>query len=154
MPEVGEVYLSIGSRFENIELVQAVLDDQLKRLSFDEDSRYWMGIAIREAVANAIKHGNRQDPQKRVEVDLTIEPLDVVIRVRDQGTGFDPGTVADPLDPRNMLKPDGRGIFYMNKFMDGIDYSFAPDGGTVVTLRKRRQPAAGDALRGDDSRSD
>jgi len=72
-PEAPEVRLSIGSRFENIELVQAVLDDSLQKLGADDDGRYWIGLAVREAVANAIRHGNKQDPEKRVEVDLGVE---------------------------------------------------------------------------------
>jgi serine/threonine-protein kinase RsbW len=131
-----ELSLSIGSRFENIELVQVVIDDSLQRLRFAEDSRYWIGIAVREAVANAIQHGSRQDPEKPVLVDFVVEGAFVVIRVKDEGSGFDPFRVADPLDPENLLKPDGRGIFYMNRFMDDIEYNFFPGGGTVVTMRK------------------
>jgi serine/threonine-protein kinase RsbW len=147
---VSEVLLSIGSEFENIELIQAVLDESLQRLDFDEDSRYWIGIAVREAVANAIKHGNRQDPDKQVEVQLYVEAGHLVIRVRDQGEGFDPRGVANPLDPENLLKPDGRGIFYMNRFMDAIEYDFGPEGGTVVTLRKRLCASSVDSGRGEE----
>jgi serine/threonine-protein kinase RsbW len=135
--EVAEVQLSIESQFENIELVQVVLDDSLQRLDLDEDSRYWIGIAVREAVANAIKHGNRQDPSKQVEVGLRVVDGAVVIDVRDQGKGFDPSQVGDPLAPENLLKPDGRGIFYMRRFMDTIEYNFGAEGGTLVTMRKR-----------------
>jgi serine/threonine-protein kinase RsbW len=132
-----EVHLVIGSRFENIELAQVVIDDSLKRLDFNDDARYWIGIAVREAVANAIKHGNRQDPGKQVEVEVAVEAEDVVIRIQDEGAGFDPEQVADPLATENLLRPDGRGIFYMKKFMDGIDYRALPHGGTEVTMRKR-----------------
>jgi serine/threonine-protein kinase RsbW len=132
-----QFHLALGSRFENIELVQVVLDESLRRLACDDDTRYWVGIAVREAVANAIKHGNRQDPGKKVEIDLQVEGDDLVISVLDEGNGFDPGRVADPLEPQNLLKPDGRGIFYMGKFMDGVEYRFREGGGTEVTLRKR-----------------
>lgn len=140
-----EVHLAIGSRFENIELVKVVLDDCLRQLELDDDSMHWIELAVREAVANAIKHGNRQDPEKRVDVDLAVEGDAVVIRIEDQGAGFDPGAVHDPLAPENRFKRDGRGIFYMKKFMDSIEYGFRPEGGTVLTLRKRlgRRPAAG-----------
>lgn len=131
-----ELSLSIGSRFENIELVQVVVDDSLRRLHFAEDNRYWIGIAVREAVANAIQHGSYRDPERPVLVDLEVEDDFVVIRVQDEGPGFDPSQVADPLDPENLLKPDGRGIFYMNRFMDDIEYNFRPGGGTIVTMRK------------------
>ncbi len=139
-----EVQLSIGSRFENIELVKVVLDDCLRRLKADEDVRHWMEMAMREAVANAIKHGNKQDPTKRVTVELAIEGREVVLQVSDEGEGFDPGHIQDPLQPENRFKRDGRGIFYMRRFMDEVDYSSRPGGGTVVTMRKRiAKPAAG-----------
>ena len=135
--EKPQVRISIGSRFEHIDLIQVVVDDALARLGLDDDSRHWVGIAIREAVANAIKHGNQQDPDKEVEVELAIADDQAVIRVIDQGDGFDPQEVGDPLAPENLLKPNGRGIFYMKSFMDEIEYSSRPDGGTVVTLRKQ-----------------
>ena len=135
--EEPQVRISIGSRFEHIDLIQVVVDDALARLGLDDDSRHWVGIAIREAVANAIKHGNQQDPDKEVEVELAIADNQAVIRVIDQGDGFDPQEVGDPLAPENLLKPNGRGIFYMKSFMDEIEYSSRPDGGTVVTLRKQ-----------------
>ena len=135
--EEPQVRISIGSRFEHIDLIQVVVDDALERLGLDDDSRHWVGIAIREAVANAIKHGNRQDPDKQVEVELAIADSQAIIRVVDQGEGFDPQEVGDPLAPENLLKPNGRGIFYMKSFMDDIEYKSRPDGGTVVTLRKQ-----------------
>lgn len=139
---VADVNLSIDSQFENIELVQVLLEDSLQRLDLDEDSRYWIGIAIREAVANAIKHGNREDPEKQVTVRVRVVKQVLTIEVQDEGEGFEPTEVADPLAPDNLLKPDGRGIFYMKRFMDDIDYSFGPDGGTLVTLRKRLDTAS------------
>ena len=137
MSEDHRFHLAIGSRFENIELVQVVLNDSLERLGLDSDARHWVDIAVREAVANAIKHGNAQDPAKTVEVDAGMDGGELVIRVEDQGGGFDPGQLGDPLAPENLLRPNGRGIFYMRSFMDAVDYRPRPGGGTVVTLRKR-----------------
>jgi serine/threonine-protein kinase RsbW len=136
-------HLAIGSRFENIELVQVVLKDCLERLGMDEDARHWIDIAVREAVANAIKHGNEQDPHKQVEVDLSLDEETLTIQVQDEGHGFDPSRIDDPLAPENLLKPTGRGIFYMKSFMDAIEYGARPGGGTVVTLRKRVAGAKG-----------
>ncbi|HYN21342.1 MAG TPA: ATP-binding protein [Thermoanaerobaculia bacterium] len=143
MPEEHRFHLDVGSRFENIELVQVVLRDSLERIGIDEDTRHWMDVAVREAVANAIKHGNAQDPAKQVHVDLFVEGEDLVVRVEDEGTGFDPAQLQDPLAPENLLRPNGRGIFYMKSFMDDIQYGLRPGGGTVVTLRKKvaSQPA-------------
>ncbi|HEX5716735.1 MAG TPA: ATP-binding protein [Thermoanaerobaculia bacterium] len=137
MPQERHFHLDVGSRFENIELVQVVLRDSLERLGVDEDTRHWVDVAVREAVANAIKHGNAQDPGKQVHVDLFREGDEVVIRVEDEGTGFDPAQLQNPLAPENLLKPNGRGIFYMKSFMDDIHYGPRPGGGTVVTLRKK-----------------
>jgi serine/threonine-protein kinase RsbW len=137
MPEEYRFHLAIGSRFENIELVQVVLRDCLERLGIEEDSRHWVDVAVREALANAIKHGNEQNPSKQVHVDLAVEDNHLVIRVEDEGLGFDPAHLGDPLAPENLLRPNGRGIFYMKSFMDEIQYGSGPGGGTMVTLRKR-----------------
>jgi serine/threonine-protein kinase RsbW len=130
-------HLDLGSRFENIELVQVVLRDALVQLGMDEDARHWVDVAVREAIANAIKHGNLQNPEKKVHVDLSLEGDELVIQVGDEGPGFDPAQIHDPLAPENLLRPNGRGIFYMKSFMDEIHYGTRPGGGTVVTLRKR-----------------
>jgi len=132
-----EVRITVGSRFENIELIQTVVDDAFSRLGLEDDDRHWVGIAVREAVANAIKHGNREDPDELVDVELRVEGDQAVIRIEDRGSGFDPEQVADPLAPENLLKPSGRGIFYMRRFMDEVSYRFLPGGGTVLVMRKR-----------------
>ena len=138
------IRLTVGSRYENIELVQAVLDEALEPLEVDEESSYWMGIALREALTNAMKHGNALDPEKKVEVALKMSADAVDITVEDEGSGFDPAAVADPLAPDNLLKTEGRGIFYMRKFMDKIEYDFGAGGGTKVRLHKKfGDPCAG-----------
>ncbi|MFN7943235.1 MAG: ATP-binding protein [Thermoanaerobaculia bacterium] len=139
--QVRQIHLTIGSRFENIELVQVVVDDALQQGGASEDFRHWIGLALREAIANAIKHGNRQDPDKRVDVEAELGE-EFILRVADEGEGFDPARIPDPLAPENRFRGDGRGVFYMRKFMDSVDYAFRPSGGTVVTLRKRFTPLA------------
>jgi len=136
MPE-HELHLTVGSRFENVELVQAAIDEAIAARGADEDARHWVGLAVREAVANAIKHGNRQDPDKRVDVAVRIDSEAVEIAVADEGSGFDPSTVRDPLAPENLFRTNGRGIFYMRRFMDEVSYGSTASGGTLVRLRKR-----------------
>ena len=151
MPEEYRFHLAIGSRFENIELVQVVLRDSLERLGMEEDARHWIDLAVREALANAIKHGNEQNPSKQVHVDLAVEEQEVVvIRIEDEGVGFDPSQVPDPLAPENKLKKNGRGILFMKQYMDEIQYGAGPGGGTMVTLRKRLTGPKADS-RQDDS---
>lgn len=146
-----EVQIVVGSRFENVELVQVVLEDCLERWKVDEDTRHWIGLAVREAVANAIKHGNREDPDKQVEVDLIVDAGELVVRVRDQGPGFDPDLVSDPLAPENLLRPGGRGIFYIRRLMDGVEYRFGDSQGTEIILRKRIADPGADAPSAEES---
>jgi len=138
--EPRELHLVIASRFENIELVQVVLDDALQAIAASEEERYWIGIAVREAVANAIKHGNRLEVGKSVEVDATVSRQQVEVAVRDHGNGFRPGEIKDPLAPENRFRADGRGILFMRRMMDAVDFEFGADGGTVVHLTKKLQP--------------
>ena len=136
-------HLTVASRFESIELVQAVVDDLLEQADLDSETRHWVGLAVREAVANAIKHGNRVDESKRVRIEARVEATEVVVRITDQGPGFDLAEVKDPLAPENLLRPGGRGIFYMRQLMDQVDFRFGEDGGTEVVLKKTipRRPA-------------
>jgi serine/threonine-protein kinase RsbW len=137
--------LVVSSRFENIEIVQVVLNDALERLGLDDENRHWIELAVREAVANAIKHGNRGEPDKHVEVELAWDDGVIVVRVEDEGAGFDPHQIDDPRAPENLLRPNGRGIFYIESFMDQVAWETGARGGTVVTLRKRvHVPAAED----------
>jgi serine/threonine-protein kinase RsbW len=77
-----------------------------------------------------------------VEVEVGVQGGDVVLTVRDEGPGFDPNAIANPLAPENLLRPGGRGIFYMRSLMDSVEYRFGATGGTEVVLRKRVTGAA------------
>jgi serine/threonine-protein kinase RsbW len=141
------VRLEFTSAFEMLDFVQVVSDHLARGVGLDEDSLHWVSVAIRESVINAIKHGNRSDVTKHVFVDFeTATNADVpelAIRVRDQGEGFDPETVANPLDPENLLKSSGRGIFLIRNFMDEVRLQRAPEGGMEIRMVKRVQPADG-----------
>jgi serine/threonine-protein kinase RsbW len=95
-------------------------------------------MAVREAVTNAVVHGNEQDEQKAVELTLKSSPEAVEITVHDQGQGFNPEEVPDPTQTENILKTSGRGIFFMRTFMDEVTWSVRPGGGTTVRMLKRR----------------
>jgi anti-sigma regulatory factor (Ser/Thr protein kinase) len=95
-------------------------------------------LAMQEAVANAIRHGCKGDPTKQLQCSVMCDAAgEIVITVRDPGTGFNPSAVADPLDPANLLKPSGRGIFLINGLMDDVQFA---DGGRAVQMRKKRVP--------------
>ena len=131
------VTIDIASRLEMLETVQTVLGHVTTLVGFDDDAAHYMSVAVRESVVNAIKHGNRQDEKKRVRVSFVIHPRALEVEVQDEGPGFDPGRIPDPVADENLLKTDGRGIFFMRSFMDEVEYSFPAKGGTLVRLVKK-----------------
>jgi serine/threonine-protein kinase RsbW len=131
------VRLDIASRIEMLDMVQAVLTHLCGVLGFNEEAVHYMSVAIRESVVNAIKHGNKLDESKRVIVEFVIHAGALEIRVQDQGAGFDPAAVPDPVAEENLLKAYGRGIFFMRSFMDDVAYTFPEQGGTKVTMTKK-----------------
>lgn len=102
----------------------------------NEETTHWILMALREALANAIKHGNGQDMAKRVHLEMGVKDHTLRIRIRDEGTGFDPAGVADPLAQENRFKTSGRGIFYMKTFMDEVRFSRVDGGGMEIVLTK------------------
>jgi serine/threonine-protein kinase RsbW len=140
-PPVDVVRLEFCSAFDMLDFVQVVSDHLCRRLGFDEDSMHWVSVAIRECVINAIKHGNRNDSAKMVHVEFTSshdpESGGLTVSVRDEGEGFEPEEIADPLAPENMLKSSGRGIFLIRSFMDDVELRRAPQGGMEVRMVKK-----------------
>lgn len=129
--------LQLLSLYENIELVERVLSEMCHSEQIAEETSYWVGMAVREALANAIKHGNKLNPEKRVFVEVRLDPQQVLeVVVEDEGDGFNPEAVADPTDPSNILRSSGRGVFYMRQFMDEVHFSPAERGGTRLRLCK------------------
>jgi serine/threonine-protein kinase RsbW len=137
-----DAYLILASRFENIEVAERTLLDLVSQVGSSGDEEYWLVTALREALANAILHGNRQDSSRVVRVAFAINQQTLTIRVEDEGEGFNPADVPDPTDPENLLRPSGRGIFYMKQFMDSVDFETTQAGGTAVTMVRRLQPSA------------
>lgn len=137
----GLVRLQIPSLFDMVDLVQVLSDRMTQLAAFDDDAIHWVGVAVRESVINAIKHGNREDRGKFVTIEFAFTPVEapteLVVRVIDQGEGFEPTEVADPLAPENMLKSSGRGIFFMRSFMDDVQLQRGPDGGMEVRMVKK-----------------
>ena len=137
----GQVRLQFPSLFDMLDVVQVVSDRMAHLAEMDEDSVHWIGVAVRESVINAIKHGNREHPDKRVTVEFAFlpeqAPTELVVRVVDQGEGFEPEEVADPLAPENILKSSGRGIFFMRSFMDDVVLQRGAQGGMEVRMVKK-----------------
>ena len=131
-----EAHLQLLSLYENIELVERVLGELCGAAKVDDELTYWVGMAVREALANAIKHGNKLNPDKLVHVEILLDDEQLVVTVEDEGEGFDPERVADPTAPPNLLRSSGRGVFYMRQFMDDVVFSPGDRGGTRIRLTK------------------
>lgn len=136
------VQIDIQSSFEMVDLVQIVFESLSSKIGFDADATHWMSVAIRESVTNAVRHGNKMDPEKRVVVYFAQSPQEFSVTVEDEGEGFDPEAIPDPLAEENLLRASGRGIFFMKNFMDEVNYHFEPDRGTRVTMVKKLDGAS------------
>lgn len=141
------VRLEFSSSLDMLDVV-AVLSDHVGRMvGLDEDAVHWVSMAVRESVINAVQHGNRGDLSKRVFVEFMSGrgpgPDSLTVRVRDEGEGFDPERVADPLAVENVLKSRGRGVFLMRSFMDEVVLQRASAGGMEVRMVKHLRPEPG-----------
>ena len=126
------------SRIETVANAAAAVAEFVGRSGVSDDAAFGIDMAVREAVTNAVLHGNRQDENKTVDIVLKSSPDAVEISIHDQGAGFNPESVPDPTATENLLKTSGRGIFFMRTFMDEVDWLIRPEGGTTVRMLKRR----------------
>jgi serine/threonine-protein kinase RsbW len=144
MTRGSSVRLDVRSSLDMLDLVQAVSDHIGRLAGLDEEGLHWIGVAVRESVINANTHGNQNNDRKWVHVEFTTLEDDagtgVAIRVRDEGTGFDPACLPDCRAPENILKSSGRGLFLIRSFMDELVLHRAPEGGMEVVMVKRAQP--------------
>jgi serine/threonine-protein kinase RsbW len=133
----NEIDVIISSALDNLDLIQILTDCVTHLMKFDEDSAHWIGMSVREAVTNAIQHGNKLDLSKKVSIRFKVSPDQLSISVKDQGNGFQADEIPNPLDTDNLLKPSGRGIFYIRTFMDEVEFRHLSQGGTEVHMVKR-----------------
>jgi len=132
MPQVLR-QLKLESRPEVIHIVENTVDELKSELAFKEDVYANVMIAVTEAVNNSIIHGNKNDVSKQVFVDFEVKlPYRLIVKVRDQGSGFDPQTLPDPTSPENIGNVGGRGVFLMRHLSDEL--SFSEDGKEVEMI--------------------
>jgi len=130
------IELDLMTDLQYLEMIEGISQSITKGMGFDEDRTYWIGMAIREGVINAMLHGNRMDAAKRVRVHFGLRADSLQVIIQDQGVGFDPALLPDPLDPANLLKPSGRGLFCIKSFMDDVSFHRMP-GGMEIRMLKR-----------------
>jgi serine/threonine-protein kinase RsbW len=129
---------SISSKIEAIDEAVQRATEFAAAAGFGDDALFGIDMAVREAVANAVKHGNKLDAAKPVEITLNSLTQGLEIIIRDYGTGFAVEEVPDPTNPENLLKASGRGILFMHNFVDTVEWERHAEGGTIVKMIKNR----------------
>ena len=129
--------LRFASRIEAVDQAATAVAEFLSRAGVGEDVIFGIDMAVREAVTNAVLHGNKLDETKFADISLKTFPGSFEITVHDQGQGFNPADIPDPTAEENIMKTSGRGIFFMRNFMDEVDWTINPYGGTTVRMLKR-----------------
>lgn len=131
--------LKLPSRIESVDEAAIRADEFAKEQGLGDDFVSAIDLAIRESVANAVKHGNKFADEKTVDLTLARTPEGFEITVRDYGEGFSVDEIPDPTNPENLLKANGRGILFMRSFMDVVEWSNHEGGGMIVRMVKRQQ---------------
>jgi serine/threonine-protein kinase RsbW len=127
----GHQQLELPSAVEGIHIIEKLIETICSTYKLSEDHYGNILVAVTEAVNNAIYHGNKADPKKKVHVGFETTPQTISFMVRDEGPGFDFTTLPDPTDPENLEKPSGRGIFLMKHLADDVRFD---DDGRCVCL--------------------
>jgi serine/threonine-protein kinase RsbW len=133
-----EKILKLPSRIESVEKAAQEAAEFAKETGFGDETLFAVDMAVRESVANAIKHGNKLDETKPVEITFSSSNAGIEVTIRDFGAGFEVEEIPDPTNPENLLKASGRGILFMRSFMDEVEWINHDEGGTIVKMMKKR----------------
>lgn len=138
----GRWSFRLNSTMESVGEVEAAAERLTTEAGLDEDERFHVTMAVREATVNAVLHGNEYDPARQIDVAFENTGRDFIFTIADQGRGFDPDHLPDPLAPENLLRGTGRGIFLIRSLMDEVHFRQLHPG-TELTLIKHLAPTGG-----------
>lgn len=141
---VNRVSYTLDSTLETVNQAEATAGKIAQQAGFDRDTADQISMAVREATVNAVLHGNKYDPAKKVRLAFEHGNRDLVITISDEGVGLNEASLPDPLAPENLLKTSGRGIFLIRSFMDEVRFRRL-EPGTELTLIKHVGGNAADA---------
>ena len=136
------IKLVIPSNIVLVELVDGVSEKAAMLAGFQHGEALDLALAVREAVVNAIVHGNRRDPERNVDIAFEVDPSRLRARIRDRGDGFDPSDMPDPTQGPHVLEPFGRGILLMRAIVDEVSFRQRKGRGMEVILTKGKEPPA------------
>jgi serine/threonine-protein kinase RsbW len=125
-------YLEIESNPNNLITVEEFVNYFALDLGLDEEKINGLLLAVTEATTNAIIHGNKNNSLKLVKLFVNVEDHTLIIKIKDEGQGFDPSMVPDPTDPENLLKDSGRGLYLMRVYMDEMKINVTPEGTETI----------------------
>jgi serine/threonine-protein kinase RsbW len=126
----------MDSTLESVDNAEELAVGLAERAGVDEDDLMKVGMAVRESMVNAVVHGNRYNANKKVRFSVAANPDHFIVRIADEGEGFDFAGVPDPLAPENLMKTSGRGLFLIRSLMDDLQMRQLESGGTELTLIK------------------
>jgi len=129
-------YWSLPTNLDLVASAGVAFATRLKRSHWSGDEAHFLQVSFEEALINAMKHGNKNNPEKKVQVEVKVSRERIYIRIRDEGEGFNPEEVPYPLAPESLLNTSGRGIFMMRNFFDSVKHE---DGGRTIIMIKRRK---------------
>ncbi len=134
----GKYSITFKSTVDHLEEVEAITSKIAQEVGFNESSSDDLSIVITELFNNAIHHGNKNDSNKSVDIDYMIKADHLIISVQDEGNGFMPDKIKNPLDPENLLAESGRGIYLVKMLMDDTQFDIS-DKGCKITIKKKIQ---------------
>jgi len=129
-------HLEISSDPNNLITIEEFVNYFCKDVNLSEEKLGNVLLAVTEAATNAIKHANKYDLDKKVYIDAHVEGSNLIIKVKDEGNGFDPEKIPDPTEPENLLKDSGRGLYLMRFYMDDMEYKRTPTGMELILTVK------------------
>ncbi|MFL6417374.1 MAG: ATP-binding protein [Bryobacteraceae bacterium] len=138
---MDETHETLNSALESVDRAEELALQKAQPLGLDEDELVHFGMAVRECMVNAVVHGNRYSQDKKVHLEIERSRDRIVVTIRDEGSGFDPDSLPDPLAPENLMRQSGRGLLLSRTFVDELTVKSRPGTGTEVRLVKNRARA-------------
>jgi serine/threonine-protein kinase RsbW len=136
MQEVRELHLELGSSLDSADAAELIVQRLAEQYGFSAEQVEHLGMAARESMVNAIVHGNGYSREKHVRFSVVVGPDKITVTVRDQGSGFNPTEVPDPLSRENILRGSGRGLLLIRAFVDHVEIHPAEPSGTELVMVK------------------
>lgn len=124
--------VEIESNPNNLITVEEFVNYFCKDINLTDDQLANVLLAVTEATTNAIIHANKCDQSKMVTIDVKVNETKLVIKIKDEGEGFDPADIPDPTEPENLLNESGRGVYLMRVYMDNVEYNLTPSGMEII----------------------